>query len=120
MKKSNYRTGHFAEKVALCWLLCKGYWPIALNYVTGKGTGASEIDLIVKRGKTLVFVEVKKRQHLCVSAEAITNKARKRIARAAENFLARHSKYAGYNIRFDAVLFGKGLCPHHVKDAWRL
>ena len=120
MKKSNYKTGHFAEKIALCILLFKGYLPVALNYVTGRGTGASEIDLIVKRGHTLVFVEVKKRQDIITSAEAITPKAQKRIARAAEIFIAQHKKYNTYQIRFDAVLFPNNFIPHHIKDAWRL
>ena len=120
MKKSNYQVGHFAEKIALLSLLCKGYRPIALNYVTGRGTGAGEVDLIVRRGRTLVFVEVKKRQHLCISGEAITKKVRQRIARAAGNFIAHHPEYVAYNVRFDAVLFGKGFWPHHLKDAWRL
>ena len=63
MKKSNYRAGHFAEKIALLWLICQGYRPLHINYVTGRGTGAGEVDLIMKRGKTLVFIEVKKRQN---------------------------------------------------------
>lgn len=120
MKKSNYRTGHFVEKIALVWLLFKGYRPVALNYVTGRGTGAGEIDLIVKRSNTLVFVEVKKRQDLGVSAEAITKKVQKRIARAAEAFIVSHPKYAFLDVRFDAVLFAKGFVPHHIQDAWRL
>ena len=120
MKKSNYQTGHFAEKIALLMLILKGYWPVALNYVTGRGTGASEIDIIVKRGRLLVFVEVKKRKDLITSAEAITTKAQQRIARAAEIFLAKNPKYNNYQIRFDAILFEKSFWPHHIKDAWRL
>ena len=118
MKKSNYRTGHFAEKIALLLLLLKGYWPGAINYMTGRGTGASEVDLIVKRGKMLIFVEVKKRQNITTSAEAITHKVQKRIARAAEVFLANNPTYHNYQIRFDAILFEKNFYPHHIKSAW--
>ena len=120
MKKSNYRAGHFAEKIALLWLLCKGYRPLHLNYVTGRGTGAGEVDLIVKRGQKLVFVEVKKRQNLTTSAEAITHKNQRRVARTAEAFLQQNPCYENYAIRFDAILFNTGLIPHHIKDAWRL
>ncbi len=120
MKKSNYYRGHFAEKIALCWLLLKGYIPLHLNYVTGRGTGAGEIDLIVKRGHTLVFVEVKKRQNLTTAAEAITRKNQQRIARAAEAFLRQNPSYQNHAIRFDAVLFCRGIIPHHLKDAWHL
>ena len=120
MRKSNYHTGHFAEKIALFMFIFKGYWPVAVNYVTGRGTGASEVDLIVKRNNTLVFVEVKKRQNIMTSGEAITPKAQQRIARAAEIFLAKNSKYQNYQIRFDAILFKNNFLPHHIKDAWRL
>ncbi len=120
MKKSNYRSGHFAEKIALLMFILKGYRPVAINYVTGRGTGASEIDLIVSKKKTLVFVEVKKRQNLTISAEAITSKSQTRIARAAEAFVRKKQKYRTYQIRFDAVLFQNNFWPHHIKDAWRL
>lgn len=120
MKKSNYQTGHFAEKISLLYLIVKGYWPIALNHITGRGTGASEVDLIVKKSKTLIFVEVKKRQDLTTSAEAITRKSQHRLARAAKVFLAKNPKFNTYQIRFDAILFDKNFWPHHIKDAWRL
>ena len=87
MKKTNYKVGHFAEKIALFKLMLKGYRPVKMNYITGRGTGAGEIDLIVLKNKTLVFVEVKKRQNLMTAAEAITSKSQTRIARAAEAFI---------------------------------
>lgn len=120
MKKSNYHTGHFAEKIALFLLLIKGYTPLHLNYVTGPGTGAGEVDLIVKKAKNLVFVEVKKRQNLTTAAEAITYRNQHRVARAAEAFLRHNPHYQNHTIRFDVVLFGQGFWPHHIKDAWRL
>lgn len=120
MKKSNYHIGHFVEKMALLFLILKGYFPVAVNYVTGRGTGAGEVDLIVKKGHTLVFVEVKKRQNLITSAEAITHKNQQRTARAAEAFLCKNSKYQNYTIRFDAILFGNNFWPKHIKAAWHL
>ena len=119
MKKTNYSTGHFAEKIALLLLYLKGYHLVALNYTTGRGTGAGEIDLIVRRKHTIVFVEVKKRQNMVTAAEAITFKNKQRVIRAAEVFLAKHPSYAKMDVRFDAILFDKGLIPHHIPDAWR-
>ena len=120
MKKSNYIAGHFAEKIALLFLLFKGYRFVAMNYVTGRGTGAGEIDLIVKKANTLIFVEVKKRKDLITSAEAITPKNKARVMRAAEAFLRKRPQYATHQIRFDAVLFEKSFCPHHIQNAWGL
>ena len=119
-KRTNYKEGHFAEKIAAVWLRCKGYHLIAHNFITGRGTGAGEIDLIMKRGKTVVFIEGKKRQNYATAAEAITQKNQRRTSRAAEAFLKRHPKYADYRIRFDAVLFCPKHWPVHIKDAWRL
>ena len=120
MKKSNYHRGHLAEKIALLWLILKGYKLVQMNYVTGRGTGASEIDLIMKKSHTLVFIEVKERQNLTTAGEAITHQAQQRIARAAEAFLSKNPAYRDYNVRFDAILFNTGYMPHHIKDAWRL
>ena len=69
-KNKSYAGGRLAEWIALIYLLFKGYFPVAKNVVTGKGTHAGEVDLIVRRGSLLVFVEVKKRQNLEKAAYA--------------------------------------------------
>lgn len=119
-KKTNYKMGHFAEKVALLYLMVKGYKHIAHNHITGKGTGAGEIDLIMYKKKTLVFVEVKKRKNKYVAGEAVTLKNQQRTSKAAEVFLKNHPTYQNAAIRFDVILFGKSLWPHHIKQAWYL
>lgn len=47
--------GHVAEATALVRLVLKGYRPLARRFRAGGG----EIDLIVARGDTIAFVEVK-------------------------------------------------------------
>lgn len=116
---TNYRAGHFAEKVALLWLMLRGYWPIAMNFSVGRGTGAGEVDLIVCRGKTLVFVEVKYRHTEEKGRLAISPKNQARITRASEVFLARHPRYKNFNIRYDAVFISPKHFPKHLKNAWR-
>ena len=56
MSKGNQ--GKFAEFLALQYLRLKGYALVSCNYITGRGTGAGEIDIIVKNQNTLAFVEV--------------------------------------------------------------
>ena len=56
-RRAAYRHGHLAEAAALLLLLAKGFRPLARRYKTPLG----EIDLIVKRGRTIAFVEVKAR-----------------------------------------------------------
>lgn len=115
---NNYRSGHWAEFVALTYLRLKGYRKVAANFITGRGTGAGEVDLILRRGKTLVFAEVKKRAALIDAAYAVQPRQKERIRRAAEGFLARHSGYAGFDIRFDAVLVKLPFTIRHVKNAF--
>ncbi len=114
-----YISGHLAEKKACAFLRKKGYRPVAKNIRMKRGIGANEIDLIMTKGKTIVFFEVKKRTDLSECAYAITPKMQRRIYRAAEIFLADHPEFADYACRFDAVLVKQGELPVHISDAWR-
>lgn len=115
---TNNKSGHFAEFMALQYLRLKGYEPVACNYITGRGTGAGEVDLIVKNQNTLVFIEVKKRQNIATAAYSILPKQQNRIRRAAEVFLAHHEEYAAFNIRFDAVLIEFPFKIRHLENAF--
>ena len=117
---NNNQSGKFAEFLAVTYFLAHGYSLVKRNYITGKGTGAGEIDLIVKRGKLLVFVEVKKRTNLETAAYAISSAQQQRLWKAAENFVQTHAEFADCEIRFDAFLVAFPLKFKHISDAWRL
>ncbi len=112
------QSGHVAEFMALQYLRLKGYALVACNYVTGRGTGAGEIDLIVKNQDTLAFIEVKKRKDINTAAYSILPKQQMRIRRAAEIFLAHHCEYQNFNIRFDAVLIEFPFKIKHIENAF--
>jgi hypothetical protein len=59
--------GHAAEATALALLLVKGYRPLARRFRASGG----EIDLVVARGDTIAFVEVKSRASLDAAFVAI-------------------------------------------------
>ena len=111
-------SGKAAEFAARQYLKLKGYSVVCTNYVVGRGTGAGEVDLIVKKKQTLVFVEVKKRQDFDTAAYAILPKQQVRIRRAAEVFLARFSEYQNFDIRFDAILIQFPLRIQHIENAF--
>lgn len=119
-KMLDNKTGHLCETLALIFLMMKGYVPVAKNYVTGRGTGAGEVDLIVRRGKMLVFVEVKKRPSFTAGLHAITIENQTRVIRASAAFLARHPRYANMNVRYDAVILVPWKRPKHLQEAWRV
>ncbi len=125
-RQAAYRRGRRAEWIAGCWLRLKGYRLIARGYRCPAG----EIDLIARRGRVIVFVEVKQRDRLATAAAAISQRQRQRVMRAAEAFLQSHPQLAALDLRFDAILLGRGLFGRgpgsapgpwlrHEKDAWR-
>lgn len=114
MKRTNHRNGILAEYLALTWLTLKGYRLVALRYKTPVG----EIDLVMRRGRTLAFIEVKARSDTATAAEAIHTKNRSRVVRAAQQFLVNHPAYADYQVRFDAVLIAWYKRPHHLPHAF--
>lgn len=115
---NNNHSGKLAEFMALLFLLCKGYLPVARNYATGRGTHAGEVDLIVRKGRQIVFVEVKKRRDLELAAYAITEKQKQRIIKGAEAFLKKHPRYDDCSARFDAVLVEFPFNIRHLPNAW--
>jgi putative endonuclease len=109
------RRGRVAEMLAAWRLRLAGYRIIARNYRTPMG----EIDLIARRGRTLAFVEVKRRGSERDAAEAIGPRQRQRIERAAAAFLAAHPDLALFDLQFDVILLTSGVLPRHLRDAWR-
>ncbi len=114
-----YISGHLAEKKACSFLEENGYTFVAKNVRSFNGIGANEIDLIMKKDKTLIFIEVKKRAKIDESAYAITPLIQKRIYRAAEIFLAHHAEFADYFCRFDAILINDKNEVTHIENAWQ-
>ena len=80
---------------------------------------AGEIDIVARRGRTLVFVEVKARDTLEAAIDAVTPRARARILAAADAFVARHPAHADLDRRFDIVAVMPGRWPRHLVDAFR-
>lgn len=97
----NHSQGAAGEDAALAFLESKGCCLVARNWHCAFG----EIDLIVKQGKMLVFVEVKYRKNISFggAAASITPAKIGRLLRSAEHYLQTH-KTTGMPCRLDAVL----------------
>lgn len=113
-RQDAYTLGLRAEQLASFLLFFKGYKVIAKRWPSPVG----EIDLIARRGHTLVFIEVKARPSLNAALESIRPHQRARILRGAQDFLAKHPRYSDYNLRFDAVVVAPGLLPRHLPNAF--
>ena len=114
MAATGYKKGLLAESFAKLYFCLKGYRLLAERFKTPVG----EIDLIVKRGRQLAFVEVKLRGTQEEAAEAIHAKNQSRVRRAAELYLQRHPEYTGLEFRFDALVLAPYAWPRHIRNAW--
>ena len=116
----SHRLGIRGEDAAARHLEAAGWRVLARNYRFGH----REIDLIVRRGRTVAFVEVKTRARLVWGHPLLSIDARKRgeIERVARVWLDRHGR-AGDEFRFDAIAVYRddagALHVEHVEDAWR-
>jgi putative endonuclease len=96
------------------FLIAKGYRILARRWKTSIG----EIDIVARRRQALVFVEVKARARADDAAEAVTERAKRRIIAAAELWLAHHPDDAQRAIRFDVMLVTPGRIPQHIANAF--
>jgi putative endonuclease len=111
-----YLRGLDAERIALLLLISKGYWPMAKRFLAHSG----EIDLIVKRGRTIVAVEVKARKNLTDAAVTITPAKIARIASAMNQFRSQRRLDESYIYRVDAVLVAPRTWPKHLVNIGEL
>jgi putative endonuclease len=108
--------GADAERLALLLLVSKGYWPMARRYLAPSG----EIDLIMRRGRTIVAVEVKARATLDAAASTINPAKLRNISRAMNSFRAKRQLDDRYTFRCDAVLVARWRWPRHVVNVGEL
>jgi putative endonuclease len=115
-REARQHWGRWAESLAAWSLRLRGYRVIARRYRTPLG----EIDLIVRRGRLLAFVEVKARPEWDQALAALGPRQQERTRRAAELFLLRHPRYADWALRFDLVAVRPWRLPRHLTDTLRL
>jgi putative endonuclease len=113
--------GRRGEDIAARFLAHRGWTVLARNFRLSR----REVDLVVRRGRVVAFVEVKTRAGRACGhpLEAIGPGKRREIQAVAAAWVDRHGR-PGDTYRFDAVAV---TCRHgsppeieHVPDAWRL
>jgi len=73
-------------------------------------TGGYELDLVLRRGRRLVFCEVKAKSGPAFGdpLEMITDEKIRRLAQAGESWLAGHPEAAGLEVGYEAVALRAG------------
>jgi putative endonuclease len=113
--------GLAGETRVSAWLVQRG-WDIEAHRFR---MGRLELDLVIRRGSLVAFVEVKTRRGTGFGAgrEAVGWRKRQAIARAAEGWRLRHGR-PGDSYRFDVVEVDVSPSGpprlEHIEDAWRI
>jgi putative endonuclease len=89
------------EAAAQAYLESAGLTLLARNYTTRLG----ELDLVMRDGSSIVFVEVRYRENPAHGdgADSIGSAKRRKLVRAAALYLQEHPKFAALPCRFDVV-----------------
>jgi putative endonuclease len=115
-RRAGHDFGLAAEYLAALWLQMKFYKVLARRYRAAGG----EVDLIARRGETIVFVEVKARSDLDAALIAITPQKERRFSLAAARWLAANPWAARCTLRADAIFIAPRRLPRHVEGAMEL
>jgi putative endonuclease len=112
-KLSSFHKGIYAESRAESYLRKHGFNILYNRYKTPYG----EIDLIALKIDLLLFVEVKNRKNI-PNYDFILTKQKKRCCDAAQMFLASHTEYSSFSMRFDCIYIDKNSIITHIENAW--
>ena len=104
--RSQRRLGPEAERRVRRHYRLRGYRILAAN----ARAGGYELDIVVRRGRTVTVCEVKARTgpDYGAPAEAVGPQKARRVRQAAEAWLALHPELAGLDVRFEAVAVSGG------------
>ena len=94
--------GARGEDLAAAWYTRQGYEVLGRNWRCREG----ELDLIVRRGRCVVFCEVKTRSGsgFGLPAEAVTGEKQRRLRRLATRWLGDQKPSGGFaEVRFDVA-----------------
>jgi Holliday junction resolvase-like predicted endonuclease len=108
------KSGRKGEWRAAWFLRLKGWRILGKRIQTPVG----EIDLIIRRGRTVAFVEVKWRKSVMERDRALYNDLLRRVAAAAEA-VAHNYVRSGDRQRIDAVLLAPRTMPLHLENVWQ-
>lgn len=100
------RPGRHAERRAAWWYRLRAYRILATNV----WIGGYELDLVVRRGRRLVFCEVKEKlgDRFGEPEEMVNKEKQRRLRRAAASWLAGHPEVAGLEVSFDVIAVQDG------------
>ena len=104
--------GRRGEWIAALLLLAKGYQILGFRLASRAG----EIDILARRGRRLVVVEVKRRQTLEAALQALTAEQRRRLLASGQAIQRGRPQWRKLDLALDMVALAPGRFPRHVRD----
>jgi putative endonuclease len=100
------RSGKRAERRAVWWYRLRGYRILATN----AWAGGHELDVVVRRGRRLIFCEVKEKRgkRFGDPLEMVDEEKQRRLRLAADSWLALHPEVDGLLVSFDVIAVRDG------------
>jgi putative endonuclease len=100
------RAGLVAERRAVWWYRLRGYRILARN----AWAGGHELDIVVRRGRRLIFCEVKEKtgDRFGDPVEMVGAEKQRRVRKAAESWLAQNPDAHGLEVSFDVIAIRAG------------
>lgn len=111
-----FKAGHAGEWLAALWLMLKGYQILGFRLKTRSG----EIDLLVRRGRVLAVVEVKRRARMDLAVLALNPAQHDRLVAAGEAVRRNRPALQALELRIDMVALAPGRFPRHLRGVQRL
>jgi len=120
MSAARQAFGELGERIAERWLRRTGWRVVQRRFRSGH----RDIDLVVEREGTIVFVEVKSRKgdRFGHPVEAVNWRKQKELTKSAQVWIDRHGR-AHESYRFDVVgvlMTGDRVRVRHVEDAFKV
>lgn len=118
MSRERQDLGALGERIAAQWLVGAGWAVLDRRFRNGH----RDLDLVIERGGTVAFVEVKTRRSVALGdpVEAVTWRKRRELVRSAQVWMARHGG-PPRAYRFDVVgvlIRGRRVRIRHVENAF--
>ena len=100
------RRGKSAELRAVWWYRVRGYRILGTNV----WAAGYELDIVVRRGRRLIFCEVKEKRggRFGDPLEMVDEEKQRRLRLAAESWLVRHPQPGGLRVSFDVMAVRSG------------
>ncbi|MEW9855507.1 YraN family protein [Novosphingobium sp. M1R2S20] len=106
--------GRRGEAWAAWYLRLTGWRILGRRVRTARG----EVDLVVRRARTVCFVEVKWRSRKTDLDASIDARRLQRVAAAAQGLVARYAR-EGETVRIDVILLAPWCWPRRIANAWQ-